>query len=87
MTSAARFRKKAALPYAFTEHGVSMLASVLRSEKAVQMSIAVVIQGVVGPRGGESGGSGGAAGDCFGGGLGAADDGGIAADEAEGVLV
>jgi hypothetical protein len=30
------------LPYAFTEHGVSMLASVLRSEKAVQMSIAVV---------------------------------------------
>jgi hypothetical protein len=30
------------LPYAFTEHGVSMLASVLRSEKAVQMSIAIV---------------------------------------------
>lgn len=29
-------------PYAFTEHGVSMLASVLRSEKAVQMSIAIV---------------------------------------------
>lgn len=42
VTSSARFRKKAALPYAFTEHGVSMLASVLRSEKAVQMSIAVV---------------------------------------------
>jgi phage regulator Rha-like protein len=32
----------AVIPYAFTEHGVSMLASVLRSEKAVQMSIAVV---------------------------------------------
>jgi len=42
VTSSARFRKKAALPYAFTEHGVSMLSSVLRSEKAVQMSIAVV---------------------------------------------
>jgi hypothetical protein len=42
VTSSTKFRKKAALPYAFTEHGVSMLASVLRSEKAVQMSIAVV---------------------------------------------
>lgn len=30
------------LPYAFTEHGVTMLASVLRSEKAVQMNIAIV---------------------------------------------
>jgi hypothetical protein len=37
-----KFRKKQYLPYAFTEHGVSMLASVLRSEKAVQMSIAIV---------------------------------------------
>ncbi len=37
-----KFRKKMYLPYAFTEHGVSMLASVLRSEKAVQMSIAIV---------------------------------------------
>jgi phage regulator Rha-like protein len=37
-----KHRGKAYLPYAFTEHGVSMLASVLRSEKAVQMSIAVV---------------------------------------------
>ena len=37
-----KFRKKSYLPYAFTEHGVSMLASVLRSGKAVQMSIAVV---------------------------------------------
>src|ERR1700722_15720706 len=40
--SSGKFRKKVALPYAFTEHGVSMLASVLRSEKAVQMSIAIV---------------------------------------------
>lgn len=30
------------LPYAFTEHGVTMLASVLKSEKAIQMNIAVV---------------------------------------------
>jgi len=37
-----RFRNKKYLPYVFTEHGVSMLASVLRSEKAVQMSIAIV---------------------------------------------
>ena len=29
-------------PYAFTEHGVTMLASVLRSEKAVEISIYVV---------------------------------------------
>ena len=35
-------RGKLYLPYAFTEHGVTMLASVLRSEKAVNMSIAVV---------------------------------------------
>jgi hypothetical protein len=30
------------LPYAFTEHGVVMLCSVLRSERAVRMNIAVV---------------------------------------------
>lgn len=30
------------LPYAFTEHGVTMLASVLRSEKAVKMNIAII---------------------------------------------
>ncbi len=30
------------LPYAFTEHGVTMLASVLRSKKAVKMNIAIV---------------------------------------------
>ncbi len=29
-------------PYAFTEHGVTMLASILRSEKAVKMNIAIV---------------------------------------------
>ena len=30
------------LPYAFTEHGVTMLASVLRSDKARKMNIAIV---------------------------------------------
>ena len=30
------------IPYAFTEHGVSMLASVLKSRKAIQMNIAIV---------------------------------------------
>ena len=42
VTASAKFRNKSVTPHAFTEHGVSMLASVLRSEKAVQMSIAVV---------------------------------------------
>jgi phage regulator Rha-like protein len=35
-------RPKTYLPYAFTEHGVTMLASVLKNEKAIRMSIAVV---------------------------------------------
>jgi len=35
-------RPKAALPLAFTEHGVTMLANVLKSKKARQTSIAVV---------------------------------------------
>ena len=30
------------LPYVFTEHGVTMLSSVLRSKKAIQVNIAVV---------------------------------------------
>jgi len=30
------------LPYAFTEHGVTMLASVLRSEKAIEFNIQIV---------------------------------------------
>jgi hypothetical protein len=30
------------LPYAFTEHGVTMLASVLRSETAIQINIQIV---------------------------------------------
>lgn len=35
-------RNTAITPYAFTEHGVTMLASVLKSDRAVKMSIAVV---------------------------------------------
>src|SRR5437867_4317305 len=30
------------LPYAFTEHGVSMLSAVLNSDRAVQMSILII---------------------------------------------
>jgi phage regulator Rha-like protein len=30
------------LPYAFTEHGVTMLASVLNSERAIQVNLAIV---------------------------------------------
>jgi len=42
VTSSQKKRKVSSPPYAFTEHGVTMLASVLRSERAVKMSIAVV---------------------------------------------
>ena len=35
-------RPKSALPLAFTEHGVAMLANVLKSKKARQTSIAIV---------------------------------------------
>ncbi len=35
-------RPKSALPFAFTEHGVTMLANVLKSKKARQTSIAIV---------------------------------------------
>ncbi len=40
--SSRRHRGSTYLPYAFTEHGVTMLASVLRSEKAIKMNIAIV---------------------------------------------
>lgn len=30
------------MPFAFTEHGVTMVASILNSDKAIKMSIAVV---------------------------------------------
>ena len=35
-------RPKTAIPFAFTEHGVTMLANVLKSKKARQTSIAIV---------------------------------------------
>lgn len=35
-------KHSSSLPYAFTEHGVAMLASVLKSSIAVQMSILIV---------------------------------------------
>ena len=35
-------RPKSALPLAFTEHGVAMLANVLKSKKARQRSVAIV---------------------------------------------
>ncbi len=41
VTSSMEKRKKTALPYAFTEHGAVMLASVLRSPSAIQMSVMV----------------------------------------------
>ena len=41
-TASQNKRNVAITPYVFTEHGVTMLASVLKSERAVKMSIAVV---------------------------------------------
>jgi len=35
-------KHSSSLPYAFTEHGVAMLASVLKSEKAVKISIVII---------------------------------------------
>ncbi len=42
VTGSQKHRGSANLPYAFTEHGVTMLAGVLRSEKAVKVNIAIV---------------------------------------------
>jgi len=42
VTSSQKKRKLNDIPYAFTEHGVTMLASILRSETAIKMNIAVV---------------------------------------------
>ena len=35
-------KRKDLLPYAFTEHGITMLASVLRSSTAIKMNIAII---------------------------------------------
>ncbi len=42
VTSSAKFRRTSYLPYAFTEHGVAMLSSVLRSPRAIEASIAII---------------------------------------------
>ena len=42
VTASQRKRNISFTPYAFTEHGVTMLASILKSEKAIQMNIAIV---------------------------------------------
>ena len=41
-TSSSGYGGRRYLPYAFTEHGVAMLSSVLNSDRAVQMSILIV---------------------------------------------
>jgi hypothetical protein len=41
-TTSARNRKKQYLPFAFSEHGVTMLASVLRSNTAIMVNIIIV---------------------------------------------
>lgn len=42
VTSSLRHGGSRYLPYVFTEHGVAMLSSVLRSEIAVQMNILII---------------------------------------------
>ena len=41
-TTSKNRRRKDSLPYAFTEHGITMLASVLTSENAIRMNIDIV---------------------------------------------
>ena len=42
VTASQEKRNTKTTPFAFTEHGVTMLASILRSEKAIKMNIAIV---------------------------------------------
>jgi|SRR3989344_3255325 len=42
VTSSSDYGGRRYLPYVFTEHGVTMLSSVLRSKRAVQMNIFIV---------------------------------------------
>jgi phage regulator Rha-like protein len=42
VTTSQKKRNTLITPYAFTEHGVTMLATVLKSERAVKMSIAII---------------------------------------------
>ena len=42
VTSSQKHRPRSATTFAFTEHGVTMLASILRNDKAIKMNIAIV---------------------------------------------
>jgi hypothetical protein len=42
VTGSQKHRSKSYLPFVFTEHGVTMLASILRSDTAVKMNITIV---------------------------------------------
>jgi cell division protein FtsB len=42
VTSSQRKRNINVTPYAFTEHGVAMIANVLKSERAIKMSIVII---------------------------------------------
>lgn len=42
VTSSGKHRGHSYLPSVFTEHGITMLASVLRSDRAIKMNIAIV---------------------------------------------
>ena len=42
VTASNKKRNISVAPYAFTKHGVTMLASILRSETAIKMNIAIV---------------------------------------------
>ena len=42
VTGSQKHRDPRYLPYAFTEHGVAILSSVLKSERAVQMNIVII---------------------------------------------
>lgn len=42
VTSSSKHRGRAYRPYAFTEQGIAMLSSVLRSERAVKVNIAIM---------------------------------------------
>jgi hypothetical protein len=42
VTASRNKRNITAIPYAFTEHGVTKLASILKSERAIKMNIAIV---------------------------------------------
>ncbi len=42
VTTSQKRRRLDALPYAFTEQGVAMLSTVLRSQRAVEVNIAIM---------------------------------------------